>query len=568
MGRASLAFMLLLTLVIVVGPALVGDKASTIDAMVARQGASLAHPLGTDHLGRDNLSRVIVATRLSVLLAMASVSVAAGIGYSVGLFGALSSPRIERLSKSALHVALAFPPIIVAIFVGAIVGRGSASAVFALGVAFVPLYARTMLNLATSVAGREYIHAARMLGVGRLRLLWRHVTPNVAGPLWIQGTVGLANAMVALAALSFLGLGVKPPDYDWGRMLADGLDRIFTSPAAVFGPALAITVTGVMFAYLGEAAARSIDPTRWTVKSDRSNGHGISEFPPILTAGPTAIPESGDDKIAGADVTLLVEGLRVGFPTPNGMELVVKDVSFQIAPGERVGLVGESGSGKSMTAAGIAGLVPHPGTVETDELVLKGFDLSQSSEVKDRVLGTEIGIVFQDPLSSLTPTLRIGTQMVEAVRYHHQLSRTESRRLAAQKLREVQMPGVDRVLKQYPSQLSGGMRQRVMIAMALMTGASLLIADEPTTSLDVTTQSEILRLLEELSERLGISILFITHDLSVVEEFCHRVMVMKDGEIVEELATSALSEGTHPYTRMLWSSVPTAIHDRIANEGS
>jgi oligopeptide/dipeptide ABC transporter ATP-binding protein len=237
---------------------------------------------------------------------------------------------------------------------------------------------------------------------------------------------------------------------------------------------------------------------------------------------------------------------------------VVDGANLDIGPGEVVGIVGESGSGKTMTALAIAGLVPHPGRVEAGELVFDGQDLQRGSprELR-RLLGTKMAIVFQDPMSSLNPVRRIGAQMIEGVRIHSGLRKPAARRLAVERLRDVHMSAAERRLRQYPHEFSGGMRQRAMIATGLMGDPDLIIADEPTTALDVTIQAQILELLRELNRKRGTAVMLISHDLGVISQLCHRVLVMYAGRIVEQGTMDELrSAPAHPYTAALLDAVP------------
>lgn len=561
-GRLALLLLLLLVVAVVVSPLVFGDSASHTNPMEAREDPSGTHLLGTDDLGRDVLSRVAAATRLTLLLATASILLAAVLGYALGLAAALSGGRARRGFTLALNQWLAFPPIVVALFASTVMYQSTVSAVVAIALAYAPLFARTMLNLATGVVDLDYIHVARLLGVGPARRLTHHISPNVSAPLWIQTTTGIGEAMVALSALSFLGLGVQPPSYDWGSLLAEYLERIFTSPLIVVGPAFAITVVGVLFAFIGEAGALAMDPRRWTA----GNRDALSaRTPPKPTTaatatatgtGPATTPDSGTKESPGARVRVV--DLNVFFPGSTGTTHVVRDVSFEIAAGETVGIIGESGSGKSVTASAIARLVPRPGMIEATRLELNGTDLAGDGNPElRRVLGTQVATVFQNPMSALTPTMRVGAQMCESIRHHTDLSRGQARDAALQALAEVQITGSERVLKMYPHQLSGGMRQRVVIAMGLMTKPSLLIADEPTTALDVTIQQQILRLLRRLQSEHDMATLFISHDFGVVREVCDRVLVMYEGEIVERLHVADLGSASHPYTRRLLAAVPS-----------
>jgi ABC-type dipeptide/oligopeptide/nickel transport system ATPase component/ABC-type dipeptide/oligopeptide/nickel transport system permease subunit len=550
-GKLLALCVVALLFVVAFGPALWLDAAEKVSVVDGRQGASAAHWLGTDDLGRDVFARVMVATRLTMQLSLLAILIATVVGYGLGLLAALAPPLPRRGFQALLNLLLAFPPIVIALFAGALLGQGATSATVAVALAFSPLFARTMLNLAGSIAERDYVHAVRMLGVGPLGRLFRHILPNISAPLCIQTTVGLAEAMIALSALSFLGLGVQLPTYDWGNLLADNLDRMYTTPAVVLGPSLAITLVGVVFAFIGEAGARAMDPVRWTAAA--ASAAGI-ETAGLAAAASMSLATAAAD---GADGDILRVGeLTIRFP--GSAKPVVDGVSLRLVRGETLGIVGESGSGKSMTALAIAGLVPHPGRVDARELRFAGQDLTgrDAPAMRDR-LGLSIAMVFQNPLSSLTPSMRIGDQLVEGVRRHHGMPAAEARRLAIEALRDVQLAAPERIMRRYPHELSGGMRQRVVIAMALVGGAELLIADEPTTALDVTIQRQILDLIARLKRERHLSTILISHDLGVVSEVCDRVLVMYRGKVVEELAGGSLADARHPYTLALWAAAPS-----------
>ena len=276
---------------------------------------------------------------------------------------------------------------------------------------------------------------------------------------------------------------------------------------------------------------------------------------------PVGLPASrvADADVNPAEALLEVRNLRTSFPTAAGFVHAVDNVSFSVRKGEAVALVGESGCGKSVTAMSIMRLVAAPGRITGGEVRFKGRNLADISERDMRhVRGNDIAMVFQEPMTSLNPVFKIGDQVAEAIRIHRKVSRREARKLAGDMLELVAIPDARKRLDDYPHQLSGGMRQRVMIAIALSCDPELLIADEPTTALDVTIQAQIMELLASLQKRLGLAILLITHDLGVVAEFCKRVIVMYTGRIVEEAPVNDLfANPAHPYTRGLLKSLPT-----------
>jgi len=262
-----------------------------------------------------------------------------------------------------------------------------------------------------------------------------------------------------------------------------------------------------------------------------------------------------------AEALLEVEKLQTSFFTADGEVRAVDNVSFNVRRGEAVALVGESGCGKSVTAMSIMRLVAVPGKITGGEVRFKGRDLASLSEREMRnVRGNDIAMVFQEPMTSLNPVFKIGAQVAEAIRIHRKVSKKEAWKMAGEMLDVVSIPDPVKRLDDYPHQLSGGMRQRVMIAMALSCDPELLIADEPTTALDVTIQAQIMELLASLQKKLGLAVLLITHDLGVVAEFCERVIVMYTGRVVEEAPVRDLfARPAHPYTRGLLKSLPSVI---------
>src|SRR5258705_48885 len=265
---------------------------------------------------------------------------------------------------------------------------------------------------------------------------------------------------------------------------------------------------------------------------------------------------------------LEVRNLQTHFPTRAGLVRAVDGVSFYLDRGELLGLVGESGCGKSMTALSIMRLISPPGKIVCGEIIFDGNDLLKLPEADMRqIRGDDIAMIFQDPMTSLNPVFKVGEQIAEALRLHRKMSRREARLAAIDAMREVSIPDPERRVDDYPHQLSGGMRQRVMIAMALACNPKLLIADEPTTALDVTIQAQILELLDELRKNRELAVLLITHDLGVVAEVADRVAVMYTGRIVEESPVEELfARPKHPYTEGLLRSVPKLTSEYVTKK--
>ncbi|UWQ21201.1 ABC transporter ATP-binding protein [Jannaschia sp. W003] len=267
----------------------------------------------------------------------------------------------------------------------------------------------------------------------------------------------------------------------------------------------------------------------------------------------------------GAPAVLEVRGLRTAFSTREGSVYAVNDVSFDVKRGELLGVVGESGSGKSVTMMSLIGLLPMPpARIEAGEVLLEGEDLLKASPKRLReVRGGEVGFVFQDPMTSLNPVFTVGFQIMEPIRRHLGASKRQARERAVELLELVGIPGARQRLDDYPHQFSGGMRQRVMIAIALACDPKVLIADEPTTALDVTIQAQILELVHKLRDELGMSIVWITHDLGVVAQIADRVLVMYGGQVVEKAPVRSLfRDPRHPYTRALLKTIPSVTGER------
>ncbi len=260
---------------------------------------------------------------------------------------------------------------------------------------------------------------------------------------------------------------------------------------------------------------------------------------------------------------LELRNLRTEFHTEEGIIPALNDVSFSLDSGETLGIVGESGCGKSVTALSIMGLLPYSGKIRSGSIHFKGQDLLQKSEKEMRgIRGKEISMIFQEPMTSLNPVYTIGNQLVEAIMIHQKIDKQAAMKKAVEALRMVRIPSPEKRVKEYPHQLSGGMRQRVMIAMSLACNPQVLIADEPTTALDVTIQAQILKIMGALKDELGTAIILITHDLGVVAEMAQRVLVMYGGKVVEQGQVEAIFENPlHPYTEGLLKSIPSVDQD-------
>jgi oligopeptide/dipeptide ABC transporter ATP-binding protein len=606
---AVVAFSMLAVLVFlaIFAPIWWGAQATQANPDAIALPPSAEHPLGTDNLGRDILLRTLVATRLSLVMAFAATAMGAAAGLLLGALPTVLGRRAQRWFASAIATWLAFPVLLVAMLTVILLGPGAATAVVALALTMTPSFARLAQTLSARVGGSEYLAAARMLGVSKGRQFTHYVLPNIAEPVIVNVTTSIGGGLLALSSLSFLGIGVQPPEYDWGRMLSEGFAQVYISPIAAVGPGVAVVFAGLTFSMLGEALAAHMRHRSGTraVSSRKLGPAPVAPVAPMGAISPMAeasvVAESASlsdadvsseaDASSAADASsgasappyrapepstrpepsaqpalLDVQGLCVSFPSEDGWIRTVQDVSFRIAPGELVGVVGESGSGKSVTMMSIAQLAPAGAAVTATSLTFAGDELATLKPAQaGKVLGTRVGVVFQDSLTALNPALRVGTQLAEVPRVHGGASRSAAHEQAVAALDEVGIPDPERRASQFPHEFSGGMRQRALIAMSQIGSPSLIIADEPTTALDVTVQRRVLTLLRQECAETGAAALVVSHDIAVLAELCQRILVMYAGRIVEDVDVRLLATPealAHPYTRALAASLPDLETDR------
>jgi len=503
---------------------------------------SADHWLGTDAFGRDLLARALVGAQSSLVMALAATALSMVAGVLIGTAVWVVPRRVREAALRMVEIAVSYPELLVAVVLAAILGAGRWQLVLAVGLANIPATARLTANLGAALHQRDFITTARLTGVPGWAMIGRHLLPNMAEPLLIQLAATFSTGLVAMSALSFVGLGVQIPDYDLGSLLAAALPAIYSRPVEVVGPALMIVLLSVAAMLVGDGLAASADPRLRSAQARSA-----------LVDTSTRAAEPTPDAVVG--VRDLV--VRRGDGAP-----LVRGVSFDIGRAEILGVVGESGSGKSLTAMALARLLPDGLTAEATHLQVAGMDMRQNPPRRD--LATGLGLIYQDPGTTFNPALRMATQLTEVLRVHRGRSKAEARKIIADLLASVHIVDPARLLRSHPYQLSGGMRQRAMIAAALAGEPALLVADEPTTALDVTVQAEILRELARINTEDGTAMLFISHDLGVIGQLCHRVLVMKDGVVVEELTAEALRAGevAEPYTRMLLDAVPKLDRSR------
>jgi peptide/nickel transport system permease protein len=511
------------------------------------------HLLGTDHLGRDIFSRLMWGTGVSLLVGLSATSVAAVFGSAIGILAGYFGGRTDTLLMRGIDMLMAFPYILLALAIVAALGPGLLNALFAIAIVNIPFFARNIRGVTLGLAKREFIDAARLSGKSNLSILLTEVLPNVLPVIVITVSTTVGWMILETAGLSFLGLGAQPPDADLGSMLGEGRKLLITAPHVSVIPGVMIFLVVMSINLLGDGIRDLLDP--------RLKSGALARPAPMTQVDRpgSATKTTARTAMAKDQSVLAVDDLQTHFGVGDHVYRAVNHVSFDIQPHECLGLVGESGSGKSVTALSLLGLVATPpGRIVGGEVRLQGRDLlGLDAEGLRAIRGAEVAYIFQDPLSTLHPLFTIGDQIAEAIRSHRPVPYKEAWAAAVKLLDAVRIPNAAGRAGAYPHELSGGMRQRVSIAMSLANDPKLLVADEPTTALDVTVQAQVLKLLDQLRDESGASLLFITHDFGVVSEVCHRVAVMYAGRIVEIGPTEeVLKAPAHPYTERLIACVP------------
>ncbi len=500
-------------------------------------------PLGRDEFGRDVLSRILWGARASLGVAFISATIAGIAGITLGLLAGWFRGTVEFVAVRIADVVLCFPPILLALLVVTILGPGMGTLILVLSILYLPGFVRVTYAEVLSARSQDYVEAVRALGARTPRILLRSILPNIAGPVLVQYSLAVAAAIVVESGLSFLGLGVVPPTPSWGLMIRGARTTMEQAPTLLLWPCLALTLTILAMNLLCDAVRDSVD---------KRGGARLPKLRAIDRVLPGLFPSRETAPL------LDVRGLTVEIATPTGTIRPVEDVTFEVHPGRTLAIVGESGSGKSITATAVMGLLPPVARVSAGAAIFEGRDLLDLPESERRKLrGGAMAMVFQDPMSSLNPVHRVGEQVAEAIRAHRTVSAEAAAQEAVDLFRRVGIADPERRARAYPHELSGGMRQRVMIAMALANKPRLLIADEPTTALDVTVQAAILDLLAQLRREEGMGLVLITHSLGVVAEVAEEVVVMYAAQVVERGSVAEVfARPLHPYTRALLAAVP------------
>ncbi|WP_172193212.1 dipeptide/oligopeptide/nickel ABC transporter permease/ATP-binding protein [Actinomyces faecalis] len=573
----------------------VGDIVSSDPATAP----SLAHLFGTDATGRDIFSRAVYGARVSLVVGLSATGIALALATVLGAIAATSRKWIGEAVMRVLDVVMSFPGIaLAAVLVLAMSTRLPTVPVIiiATAVVYTPQLTRVVRANVLAQFGEDYVAASKVMGARVPWILAKHVVRNCVAPIMVYATVLVADAIVFEASLSFIGAGITSVNTPtWGNMLSEGKALLLSGHWwPTFFPGLMILITTLCLNVLSEGLTDAMASPRirahvdveadeealqtqhaWNEAGAAVRSHAelpadavtqaqVSELTGVV--GPAAEETPLEERLATlraaelarhdrlvyptpeAESILEVKNLSIAFPAQHGDVSIVDDVSFSVRPGETMGLVGESGCGKSITSMAVMGLLPPTARI-TGEILFKGRNILEMTPAEHNALrGHEMSMIYQDALSSLNPSMLIRSQM-------KQLTRRGGTRSAEELLELVGLDPV-RTLKSYPHELSGGQRQRVLIAMALTRDPSLVIADEPTTALDVTVQKQVIDLLNDLREKLGFAMVFVSHDLALVAKVAHRVTVMYAGQVVEQAGTSELlTNPVHEYTRGLLGAV-------------
>lgn len=540
-----------------------------LQIFTARQAPDAEFLFGTDDKGRDVLSRMMYGARYSLVIGLGATGFALICGSIIGALAAVSRKWVSEVIMRVLDVVMSFPGIALAATFVVVFGTNLPSLIFAIGFLYIPQIARIVRANIVSEYNQDYVRAVVVSGARAPWILVKHVIRNCIAPVMVFTIVLVADAIVFEASLAFISAGIPEPTPTWGNILADARGGVLSGRwwQALF-PGLAIMITVLCLNILSEGMTDAMAAApKAAIKASDSNLNSDREADKLV-ANPVlayeAQAESLKERLAALkeiearrtdraesntddEPVLEVKNLCIKFPR-HGDVNVVDNVSFKVRPHQTMGLVGESGCGKSITSLTIMGLI-DPKAEISGEVLYKGKNLLEMSQKEMNTLrGREIAMIYQDALSSLNPSMLIRAQM-------KQLTKRGGTRTAEELL---ELVGLDpkRTLDSYPHELSGGQRQRVLIAMALTRDPKVIIADEPTTALDVTVQKQVVDLLNKLQEELGFAMVFVSHDLALVAEVANSITVMYAGQIVEQGSVrDILTNPIHEYTRGLLGSV-------------
>ena len=581
LGAVSLVVLVAVTVIAALAGVLApyGPNFAEVGNTLAQPGAD--HLLGTDSAGRDVYSRLLWGAQLTLLSALLCAAVAIAIGLPAGLLAGYYGRWFDTASNWTANLLLSLPAIIVLLSVRTALGPSVWLAMVVFGILISPGYYRLTRTAVQSVRNELYVDAARVSGLSDARIIGRHVMSVVRAPIIIQTALVAGVAIAIQSGVEFLGLG-NPQEVTWGAMLSEGFRNIYIAPGLIVWPAVAIGVTVGAFVLLGNALrdaledAPQVKVNRKAVEAALQTGivtdavAGTNLVLPVeeTREEPTAVPTpssapSSAPEVPSGSHLLEVRDLAIGYPTPAGsIKRVVEGVTLHVDRGEVLSIVGESGSGKSQTAFAILGLLPDAARIVAGSIVIDGVQTvaSGSGTVSQQRIaalrGRRVSYIPQEPMSNLDPAYTIGHQLSRPMVKLLGIGKSEAKKRVLDLLERVGIADPTRTFDLYPHEISGGMAQRVLIAGAVSCGPDLIIADEPTTALDVTVQAEVLELLREMRDELGVAIVLVTHNFGVVSDLADRVAVMRNGRLIETGAVrDVLRAPREEYTRTLLDSM-------------
>lgn len=509
--------------------------------------------LGGDHTGRDIFARLAIGTGETLIGALIVLVVSAAIGVSAGLIAGYYAGRFEAVASWLSDALMALPGIILLMALFPVIGTNIRVAMAIFGVLISPAFYRITRAMTMNVRHELYVDAAKIAGLSNARIIGKHVLQAVRGPLLIMSGGLLAAGIGMQAGLEYLGLG-DPTRASWGVMMQEAFNNMYTALLPIVWPAGLMTLTILALVLLGNSLRDAFETSASQLlllkpaTVARLRAQRVEKAAPV--PAPAGTPPLGQDDL------LAVKGLTVAYPlNMDSLKEVVRDVSFGVRKGEVHGIVGESGSGKSQTAFSILGILAPTARILSGEILFDGRDLLADPALQRQVRGRRIGYIPQEPMANLDPSFTVGAQLNEGLRAATGIGKEQAKAKLLDLLARVGIHDPQRTYDSYPHQISGGMAQRVLIAGAIAPDPDFLIADEPTTALDVTVQAEVLELLRGLQAERGLGMILVTHNFGVVADICDRVSVMKEGRIVESNTTAELFAHPHDdYTRMLLGS--------------
>ncbi|MFJ6453872.1 dipeptide/oligopeptide/nickel ABC transporter permease/ATP-binding protein [Paenarthrobacter sp. NPDC091669] len=519
-----------------------GPNEASLDAINVPVGTA-GYPLGGDQNGQDIFTRLLHSINTSMISGLIGTSVALAIGVTFGLIGGYYGKKIQSVTEWVFSLIMTFPGILLLIILMPVTKGDFRFTMLIYGVLLSPGIYRIVRNQVVGVKNELFVDAAKVSGLSDLRILARHVLFVVRGPIIIAAAFLAGSAIGLQSGLAFLGVGSNTiPSF--GAMIADGFLNLYEEPTQFLWPSLLLGVITASLVLLGNALRDAFEGTR-----PKAVKRSVVKKQAVRT---------GARKSSGAESLLRVQDLAIAYRTPSGdLKEVVRGVNLTLDGGQTLGLVGESGSGKTQTAFAILGVLPPEAVITRGSITLDGKELLGLSERELRAIrGRSIAYIPQEPMSNLDPSFSVGDQLVEGIRASANMTAREAKERVLALLKRVGIQDPQRTYNSYPHQISGGMAQRVLIAGAVASRPKLLIADEPTTALDVTVQAEILDLLRELQAELNMAVLLVTHNFGVVADICDRIAVTQNGEIVETgTALDIFRNPQHSYTSMLLNSI-------------